>query len=199
MTSLFKFCRLFTETVLNADNRLISPSIQQGAQEVIKSTIKLAILMALLIGNGYAGQTITVEQIQQVINDTDIAANKRDVGGIRRYLATDFYKFIDISSHDMPDDAPDAARLDKEQYLRLIKNGWAKVDAYHYRRTDLSIYIAADGLSGESRSTVTETLSTDGREIVSKVREYARYRLENGQPVIFNLESHTLVGDTTPH
>jgi hypothetical protein len=38
----------------------------------------------------------------------------------------------------------------------------------------------------------------DGREMTSRFREYATYRLENGQPVITEISGHTLLGDTTP-
>jgi len=38
----------------------------------------------------------------------------------------------------------------------------------------------------------------NGQDMVSKIREYARYRMEYGKPVIIRIETQTLVGDTTP-
>ena len=161
-------------------------------------TLLNVIGVALISTNVFATETITAEQIRQVIRDTDAASNNRDTQAIGVHLASDFYKYIDISKPGMPDDAPDAARLDKYQYLDLIDKGWTTIDDYNYQRIDIRIHIAANGLSGESSSTVIETMTTGGKKIVSKVREYALYKLENGRPVIFNVESHTLVGDTTP-
>ncbi|MGB5305597.1 MAG: hypothetical protein WBO57_05115, partial [Gammaproteobacteria bacterium] len=63
---------------------------------------------------------------------------------------------------------------------------------------DIVIHIMQGGLSGQSYSTVTETMVRDGRKITSRIREYATYELENGRPVILYVTSHTLVGDTTP-
>jgi len=53
-----------------------------------------------------------------------------------------------------------------------------------------------DGSSGQSYSTITETLSIEGTRMVSKYREHALYALENGRPVITQISGHTLVGDT---
>jgi hypothetical protein len=161
---------------------------------VIKTLIKIVIGLVLVHSNAFAAEPITDEQIRLVIKETDAAANKRDVQGIGDYLARDFYKYIEMQS----DGFAETARIDREQYLALIAKGWNTIDNYSYERLDLVINIAPDGLSGQSNSTVVETLTVDGKEMVSKVREYAYYMLEEGRPVIFNIESHTLVGDTTP-
>ena len=76
--------------------------------------------------------------------------------------------------------------------------GWEDIEEYDYQRTGTVIHIMPDGLSGHSYSTITETVSRDGERMISKFREYARYALEDGKPVITQISGHTLVGDTTP-
>jgi len=137
---------------------------------------------------------ITADHVRQVIAAVDLASEKRDVDGIGIYLGKGFFKYIDVPGSDFPV----TARIDKEQYLEMIKHGWETIDDYSYQRKDLVINVASDRASAESNSTVIEIVSTNGQEIVSKVREYARYRIEHGKPVIVRIETQTLVGDTTP-
>jgi hypothetical protein len=140
-----------------------------------------------------ADPAITRDSVLALIEAVDAAAVDRDTGGIGRCLSEDFRKAIDI-----PDDEVRATvQIGNQAYLDMIARGWRTIDDYSYRRSDLVISIAADGLSAASFSTVTERLVVDGREALSRVREYARYRLENGRPLITTIESHTLVGDTT--
>ena len=89
-------------------------------------------------------------------------------------------------------------RLDKQEYLELIDEGWPTIEEYEYHRDGTVIHVMPDGLSGRSYSTITETLILDGTRRVSKFREHALYALENGRPVITQISGHTLVGDTMP-
>lgn len=152
-----------------------------------------AALAVLLPLHTVTAQEMTVEQIREVIEATDAAARARDTQGIGRHLSKNFEKQIEV-----PDGQWLAtAKIDKEKYLALIDRGWKSLDKYSYWREDTVIHIAADGLTGESASTITETSVIDGEKSVSKVREYARYAFENGRPVITHIQGHTLVGDTT--
>ena len=141
-----------------------------------------------------AAGPLTVEHIQQVIDAVDAAAMKRDTQGIGKYLSEHFKKTVEVSYQGRTG----SMKLDKNQYLDLIDQGWADMEQYGYQREDTLIHIAADGLSGESSSTITETVVIDGEPRVSKVREYAQYALENGTAVITSIGGHTLVGDTMP-
>ena len=155
-------------------------------------TLVLGLVMASL--NVLAEDKITREQIQEVIQAVDAAAENRDTRGIEAYLGEEFFKYIDVpSKHE-----PMAARLTREQYLDLIEKGWETIEQYSYRRKDVVINMSRDGNSGESYSTIIEKIRINGTDMTSKIREYARYELENGRPVIVNIESTTLVGDTTP-
>lgn len=159
-----------------------------------KIYLALALGMVMASFNVLAKDGITREQIHEVIQAVDTAAENRDTQGIGAYLGEGFFKYIDVPSKD----EPMAARLTREQYLELIEDGWKTIEQYSYRRKDLVINMARDGNSGESYSTIIEKIRVNGRDITSKVREYARYEMENGRPVIVNIESTTLVGDTTP-
>ena len=139
-----------------------------------------------------AAETITREHIQQVIDVTDAATRSRDTAGIGQYLSETFERIIEFT-HDKY-----IARLsvDKKKYLELIDEGWPTLEEYDYQRGNTAIHIMPDGSSGQSYSTITETLSLDGTKMVSKFREHTLYTLENGQPVITEISGHTLIGDT---
>jgi hypothetical protein len=138
---------------------------------------------------------ITADHVRQVIEATDRASENHDVGEIGMYLGKGFFKYIDVPGGNLPV----TARIDKAQYLEMIEQGWKEpLEDYSYQRTDVVINVAADGASADSFSTIIETVSRDGQRMTSKVREYARYKMEAGKPVIIKIETQTLVGDTTP-
>ena len=160
---------------------------------MIKS-IAAASIVLLVSCQALAAGPMTVEQIQQVIDAADAAAMRRDTRGIGSYLSEHFQKTVEVPYMG----GTAATKLDKRGYLDLIDKGWADIEAYSYRREDTVINVAADGRSGESSSTITETVVIDAETRVSKVREYAQYALENGKPVITAIGGHPLVGDTMP-
>jgi len=151
----------------------------------------ITVLLAL---PALATERITVEQIEEVISVTDAAAKARDTPGIARYLGKHFEKKIDMRHGKWMA----SIKVRRDQYLAMIDEGWESIDEYNYQRENTVIYIATDGLSGESYSTITETVVSDDEKMTSRFREYARYALENGMPVITHISGHTLVGDTTP-
>jgi len=151
----------------------------------------IAVMLALPL---HADERITKAQIQEVIDTTDAAAMNRDTAGIGAYLGDSFQKILEF-----PHDKWMAkVRINKQKYLQLIDAGWTTIEAYDYERADTEIHIMPDGLSGLSYSTVTENIVQDGKQMTSKFREYATYKLEEGRPVITQVSGHTLVGDTTP-
>jgi hypothetical protein len=149
---------------------------------------------ALCAAQALAGETITVEQVRQVMAATDLAAEQHDTRGVAACLGRHFYKYVDVSSGTQQA----TARIGREQYLDFIEEGWARVRDYTYQRKDVVVNVVPDGSMAQSFSTVIETFSVDGRNMKSKVREYARYALEDGRPVIVHIDNQTLVGDTTP-
>lgn len=154
----------------------------------------LAIVCFLGSAQGHADDAITRQQVLQVIDASDMAARNRDAEGVGVYLGSRFFKYIDLPSEK----TPLAVELSKKQYIEEIARGWQQLEKYNYQRKDVVVNIAPDGRTAESFSTIIETFSVNGQEMVSKVREYANYELEDGRPVIVQIESHTLVGDTTP-
>jgi hypothetical protein len=154
----------------------------------------LATVLLFISVQGVAEENITRQQIQQVLDATDLATKNRDAEAIGVYLGSKFFKYIDLPSKD----TPLAVELTKKQFLEQIAEGWKQVDDYSYQRKDVVINVAKDKQSAESFSTIIENFSVKGQKMVSKVREYATYELEDGRPVIVQIESHTLVGDTTP-
>jgi hypothetical protein len=150
------------------------------------------VLAVLLSFQAQAADNITRELIQQVMNVTDAAARNRDTAGIGEYLSDDFERIIEF----VHDKYIAKVRVDKKKYLELIDEGWPTLEKYDYQRADTVIYVMADGSSGQSYSTITETLSLEGTSMVSKFREYALYTLEEGKPVIAEISGHTLLGDT---
>jgi hypothetical protein len=147
--------------------------------------------MCLVMPALHAAETITVKQVEQLLQETDRAAQTRDAAGIGRHLSSSFAKNIDV---------PDKNwlyrfTLGRDEYLERIAKAWETLDDYTYQRDDTTIAIGPGGLSAESRSTITEETTANGERTVSRVREYAKYALEDGRPVITAIESFDLVPD----
>ncbi|MGD8673192.1 MAG: hypothetical protein PVF07_04155 [Thiogranum sp.] len=159
----------------------------------VKKLIGFWIAMLYCSTHLLAAGKITAAQIREVMAAADLASQQRDTKAIGACLGEKFFKYIDVPM----DKLPATVRIDKDQYLGLIERGWDRIENYAYQRKDVVVNVAPDGLSGESSSTVIETFTVDGAETVSKVREYARYELEDGRPVIVTVQTQTLVGDTT--
>ncbi len=147
----------------------------------------------LYVSQVAAASKITTEQVREVMEATDIAAEHRDMQAIGAHLGRNFFKYLDV----IEGDKEATVRIDREQYLQLIERGWEKVQNYAYQRKDVVINVTPDGSAAESFSTVVETFTVDGKDMVSKVREYATYELEDGRTVIVNIDGQPLVGDTT--
>lgn len=167
------------------------------AQENNKLNRRLTCLAisVLLSLPALAEDRITREQIQQVIKATDTAALDRDAAGIAMHLGVAFERTIEFVYQDLMA----KVRLDRDEYLAMIDEGWQGISDYDYQRADTAIHISPDGLSGMSYSTVTENMVQDGVKMTSRFREHATYALENGRPVITRVGGHTLLGDTTPN
>jgi hypothetical protein len=141
-----------------------------------------------------ADEQITTDQIRKIITETDAAAEDRDVSGIGKYLSDRFLKNIEVPSEKWLA----SVKIDKDQYLAMIAQGWDTVDEYSYERENTVIIIAPDGSSGESHSTLTQTVVINGKTTVSKIREYAHYELEDGRPMITTIQGQMLNGEATP-
>lgn len=160
----------------------------------MNNTRSIILLSLSLILPVQADERITEAMVLQVIDTTDAAAMNRDTAGISEYLGDEFEKVIEFVYKKWMA----KVRLDKQQYLQLIEEGWTDIAAYSYQRDDTEIHVTADGLSAESYSTVTENMVRDSQQMTSRVREYATYEQENGKLVITEISGYTLVGDTTP-
>ena len=151
------------------------------------------VLTVLLSFQVQAADPITREHIQQVVDMTDVATMNRDTAGIGEFIRETLMRIIEF----IYDEKYIAKmRVDKKKYLDIIDEGWPTLEEYEYRRDNTVIQVMPDGLSGQSYSTITETLSIEGTRMVSKYREHALYALENGKPVITQISGHTLLGDT---
>jgi len=151
------------------------------------------VLTFLLSFQAQAAEPITREHIQQIVDMTDAATKNHDTAGIGEYLSETFQRIIEFVHQDK---YIAKVRIGKKKYLELIDEGWPALEEYRYQREDTSIHIMPDGSSGQSYSTITETLSLRGTKMVSKYREHALYALEDGKPVITQISGHTLLGDT---
>jgi hypothetical protein len=153
----------------------------------------LALLLAA--ASVAAREPITPDQVRQVIDATDAAAQARDAAAIGVYLSDGFERVIEFPIENWMA----KVRLDRDKYLQMLDTGWAGLESYDYTRSDTSVHMLPDGVEGLSFSTITEHLTVDGMPLTSRFRESAYYALEHGRPVITRIEGHTLIGDTTPH
>ncbi len=155
----------------------------------------VTLLGLLLSGAAVADWKITRDKILQVMDASDTAALERDAAAISIYLSDTFERLIEFPHKGLMA----KVRLKKMEYLQMIDEGWAGIDAYDYQRDNVEVHIMPDGITGRSHSTVTENITVDGIRMTSRFREYATYVMENGRPVIIEVSGHTLLGDTTPH
>jgi len=111
----------------------------------MNNTRSIILLSLSLILPVQADERITEAMVLQVIDTTDAAAMNRDTAGIGEYLGDEFEKVIEFVYKKWMA----KVRLDKQQYLQLIEEGWTDIAAYSYQRDDTEIHVTADGLGAE--------------------------------------------------
>jgi hypothetical protein len=117
---------------------------------------------------------ITREAVAMMMSEIEEAANRKDIDSIAYYLAPDLVVFLTV---DSPGGRQDL-RLNKEEYLEKLQQGFSKIPAYSYRSENVDIIISQDGKSATIVEDIRETVGTleAKTEVVSNQKSALEFR-----------------------
>jgi hypothetical protein len=87
---------------------------------------------------------ITREAVAMMMSEIEEAANRKDIDGIAYYLAPELVVLV---TADSPSGRKDL-RLNKQEYLDKLKQGFSNIPQYYYKSYNVDIIISQDGKSG---------------------------------------------------
>jgi hypothetical protein len=123
---------------------------------------------------------ITGEAIAMMMSEIKEAANKKDVDSIAQYLAPDLVVFLTVNSAGGRQDI----RLNKDEYIKKLKDAFSKIPAYSYRSENANIIISRDSKSATIDENIRENVGT--REMKAEVVSHQKSAIElrNGQILV---------------
>lgn len=110
------------------------------------------LVLGLLMGNT-ARADITDAQIQQFAQALSQAANQKNIGQISQLV--DDKVLISLSRNRR------TTTLNKDSYLKLLQDNWAKTSNYHYQISISNVLIAGNQAKADIQT--TETMTENGR------------------------------------
>lgn len=148
----------------------------------VRSTLSFLLLAASLLFAAHAAAEppLTEERILEVVRQIEAASVSRDLPGLVRHLAPEAVVRIEMS----PEAGGQVMELDRDQYAKVLSQGWAASSTIRYEVRDVRTKIAADGRSAEATSTVLETMRVQGQTLRSRTRERARFVSRGGRVLV---------------
>lgn len=128
---------------------------------------------------------ITEQQVRAFLEETDRAANNRDVDALIAKLSENVQLKVTIEGFG----PTQTLVFNRDQYRDYFKQGFSVVDDYHYSRGETVIKIEPDGQSAFVADETFETTTMGGQTIRSVARGTSILKLENGKLVLVRSEA----------
>lgn len=151
-------------------------------------TVKKAIvlLFVLLPSVSLAGG-LTEQTIQQMLGKMDKAIQEKDAQGVVDLMSPDVSITMNISMGGRQQ----SVRINRDQYLQSLKEGWAAYEDYKYQRSNLKIEIAEGSKKAVVKADILESMAIDGQVVQATTREESMVELINGKPLFTKLVGYT--------
>ena len=144
-------------------------------------SLRLLAVSAVIASLTACSAKMTEADIHQVMADIDQATQQRDVAVLERVLAPQAEIEIDMRVANLPE----PLKMNKGQYLQLLKAGWAEAGtSYQYERSNTRINMAPGGKAATASATVKETSKIQGQVMTSVSDEVATFVLKDGKPQV---------------
>lgn len=150
-----------------------------------RTAIVLSALLLLAPSLGL-GQTFDEPTVRKIMADIDRASAARDIAGVARHLSEGATLTVEMEA----DGQPQRLTMSKPEYIEAIRQAWAGVETYDYRRSNVKI-----SLSGGNRAVVTatvvETVTMQGKTMRTTSAETSVVELVAGKPLVTSVFAKT--------
>ena len=141
----------------------------------IKHLILLICLSTMLAA------TITVDEVKSTIAKVDIARSNININELINIFSDD----INITINVLIDNETRTMSFDKDTYINMLKNSWAKVTNYSYTRSNEIINIVDNQVN--MTSIISESMMSDEHNISSMAEENSTLELIDDNLMITNI------------
>ena len=128
---------------------------------------------------------VTESTVKKLLSEMDVAITNLDSETLAKTLSDD----IQITIHINIQGNEQVMKPSKQEYISMLKQGWAAVENYSYKRSDLVIDIK-DGKAVVSAN-VKETMTVQGQSLSGESKEVATVESVNGKLLFTNIVGHT--------
>ena len=145
----------------------------------------ICLLLTVTVSSAEQASKITKEKILNLLKSIDEAAIKKDAKTIMAHMAPNA-----VIKMEMPGpEGKQIFRWNTKEYETNLKQSYAEVSDYQYKRVNTKIEIAKDGRTARVTDTVLETVSVGGQTIHSETKETALLEWQNGKLLITTLDA----------
>lgn len=128
----------------------------------------------------HAAAQLDKDSIMQFMGTMDKLAIEMNADAIAGYLSDDIKITMNISLQGQTQ----VLKPSKQEYLQMLKQGWAVAQNYSYKRENVKINIVEKGRKAVVTADVIESMTIQGQDITGKSTEEAVVELVNGKLLI---------------
>lgn len=120
-------------------------------------------------------QKLSEASVKNFLNKTEALVKKQDANGFAQYLSDDIKinLTVNMNGQSMP------LNLNKQQYIKQLKESFSQVSNYQYNLTVNNIRI--DGDKAHVKTTMNEKMTISGMRMISKFNETSIIKVINGK------------------
>jgi hypothetical protein len=133
-----------------------------------------------------AYESITENDIREIMINVENSARNRDIEGVIRYLSPDIV--IKISMDTLFGLQTEQWTLTK--YKIETENSWALSSSYEYNRENEEITVSDDGKSAIVKTDILEVITVQGQTIRQKTHEKVRIEIIDGKLMVTSIEAY---------
>jgi len=132
-------------------------------------------------------QDLNREQVMDVVNRVDAAAEVRDAAAVGDALATDVKITINVDYMGQPQ----VMHATKNEYVAMLREGWAMYSEYKFEKSNLNIEL--EGSKAYVTADVYETMVLQGHRLTGTTKENAVIELVDGKALITQIVGHSKI------
>lgn len=125
--------------------------------------------------------------IMQLMGKMDEMAASKNADAIAGYMSSDIKITMNISAQGQTQ----VLKPNKDQYLQMLKQGWAVAQNYSYKRDNVKINIVEKGKKAVVTADVIESMIVQGQNFTGNSTEEAVVELVNGKLLITSVTGNT--------
>lgn len=146
-------------------------------------TVFLATLGLVTGTAAYGGDTLTQQSVKAMARDIELAAARRDVAGVLRYVAPE----VKVTAKVIGPSGEEVVTMGYDAYKDMLPQLWLIASHYTYKQEALDIKLSADKSEATISALVRESYVISGEAGTTLAREVSTVRLIGGRPMLVRL------------